>query len=205
MKYIIISILTVATLSCKAQNIVAMYDGDDYSTPFPIYYKDADNDFNPYIGEWKWIDGNNSLTIVFDKRVMLPESNGNAYNDHLIGAYKYVVNGVELVNTYPIDLITNDTFENHLNDMYITTTIKGYMPPCPECPTDVRYITLSVTDPTAPGLWGKACMVYFEDNGVEKIRIRIWNRYNENLTAEYDGPMVLTIPEWSVYTLTKQN
>lgn len=197
-------ILTIFSLSCKSQNIVPIYNAP-IDTPNGTYYKDIDNNFDPYIGEWLWESNGNSLNIQFLKKEMIPD--GNDFEDFLIGGYSFVQNNSETVNTFPLNENPDSLFENSLIGSSITTQAKGYWPPCPECPDNVRYITLSFNDPTRPGLYGKACMIYFVDaNGSEKIRIRIWNRFNENLITinDYNGPMEISIPENSIYTLTKQ-
>jgi len=206
MKQLFILLAIITTISCKAQNIVPIYEGPEDSPPLPRYYKDVDNDFNPYIGEWKWEENNTFLTIVFDKRTMVPNSNGNAFQDYLIGAYSYTVNDLELVNSFPLQLSPENIVENHIYGWVITTLIKAYMPPCPECPDNVRYIKLSISDPNRPGLLARLCMVHFIDNGIEKIRMRIWKSDVDlfSLPENYTGPDDITIPE-GIYTFIKQD
>ena len=200
----LILLAIITTLSCKAQNIVPIYERPyDLPSP-PRYYKDVDNDFNTYEGEWKYEENNTSFTIVFNKKTMVPRNNENTFRDYLIGAYSYTVNDLELVNSFPLITNPENIRENHIDGSVITTLIRAYMPPCSECEVNVRYIILSLTDPNRPGLYGDICMVYFIDNGVEKIRMRIWNTYNENLTEDYTGPTEITIPE-GIYTFIKQN
>ncbi len=194
-------LIVMMTFFCQSQNVVPIFQAP-IDTPNNTYYKDLDNDFNPYVGKWKWSEGSNSLTIVFDKVVMVPD--GNDYEDLLVGAYIYVERNTERVNTFPLAKDLKKINNNHIINLLITDKIKPFMPTCPECPKNVRYITLSITEPKASGVYGKACMVYFVDDGIEKIRIRFWNAYNENLRADYNGPMYLAIPEMSLFTLTKQ-
>ena len=202
MRYTYILIAIITTLSCKSQNIVPIYNGP-INTPNGTYYKDIDNDFNPYIGEWKWEDDNNSLTIVFEKKVMIPD--GNDFEDSLIGEYQYIENGTELINSlHLLQNPPNDLSNHNFWGGNITTLIKGYMPPCSECEANVRYILMYIVDINRPGLHAKACMVHFTDNGIEKIRMRIWNTFNENTTSDYTGPTEITIPE-GVYTFIKQD
>lgn len=203
MKYLVIIFITLS-LSCNSQNIVPIYNAP-IETPNGTYYKDIDNNYDPYIGEWLWEENGNSLSILFSKKVMIQD--GNDFEDFLIGGYSFFQNNIEIVNTFPLNDQNDGVFENSLIASSITTQEKGYWPPCPECPNNTRYITLSIKDPTRPGLNGKACMIYFTDaNGNEKMRIRIWNTFNKNLVemSDYDGPMEITIPENSIFTLTKQ-
>ena len=206
MRYTYILIAIITTLSCKAQNIVPIYEGPEDLPPLPRYYKDVDNDFNAYEGEWKWEDGNNSLTIVFEKKVMIEESNGNVFQDFLIGTYIYIENGNELINSFPLQTNPQNIRDNYISGWNITTFYKAYFPPCPECDGSERYIKLNITDPNRPGLWARLCMVHFTDNGVEKIRMRIWNtdRDPSIIPPGYTGPTEITIPE-GVYTFIKQD
>ena len=58
------------------------------------YYQD--NVINNYVGTWKWTSGTDEFTIVLVKK----KYNFEDYStDVLSGGYRYVKNGVELVNT----------------------------------------------------------------------------------------------------------
>ena len=192
-------ILIILSFSCKAQNIVSIYN-TPLSAPQAPYYKDIDSDFNPLEGEWKWENGNSSLTIQMQKMTMI--SQGNGYSDIMIGEYKYIENGTELVNYLPLVPNTSNLQTHNLWGGIITTLNKGF-PPCAECAPNTRFIIVSVTETDKPGLYGKMVMAHFTENNVEKIRMRIWNTYNENVSVDYTGPNDITIPE-GVYTLVKQ-
>ena len=206
----IFKILSVLFLiSCKAQTITPLYPVDSSPTNEIIvnqYYKDVDNDYNPYVGTWKWESGNNSLTIIFNKVVYNNNGHGD-FSDLLVGEYQYIENGVELVNTFPliepigIPNIVNqeDPWENNIVSIRIADTHKG-IPPCPECAPNTRFIILEISDPTKPNLMGDIVMARFVESSVEKIRARIYKTHNlSNSNGE------LSIPENSIYTLIKQN
>jgi hypothetical protein len=215
MKTLLKIILLILFVSCKAQTLTPLYN-DGTSPNDGIhpnrYSKDVDNDFGPYVGTWKSEIGNTSLTIIFNKVINDDFGNGD-YFDLLVGEYKYVENGVTLVNSFPTlmqdgtDGVPNivhpdDPWLSNLGSIGIKTDTRG-APPCPECPANVRYINLGVSDPTRTNIHGGAKMVRFVENGVEKIRIRIYTTFVDNYTVDYSGPVKLNIPDNSIWTLTK--
>ncbi len=200
MKNILIIILSLFSfISCKAQ-ITPIYNEEDVPSYTNTYFKDIDNDFDPYIGTWKWENGNNSLEIIFNKVIHNDEGHGD-FSDNLVGEYKYIENGVVLVNSFPqlmLDVpgevpnieLHND---NSIVSYDIRTDNRG-LPPCPECTPNTRYIFLAIQEKTKPGIYGMIRMARFIEGGIEKIRMRITNTY---------GPTNLSIPENSIWTLTK--
>lgn len=190
-------------LSCKAQDITPIYNEEDVPSYINTYYKDVDNDFNPYVGRWKWEDGESSFEIIFNKDVHRESGNGD-FSDNLVGEYKYIDNGEVLVD-YPhliLDepggvpniVIPND---NSILSYDIRTDDKGF-PPCSECAPNTRFILLGIQEKAKSGVWGEIRMARFVEDGIEKIRMRIFNSFNVNS----DG-RVLSIPENSIWTLTK--
>ncbi|GGH37523.1 hypothetical protein IA57_05560 [Mangrovimonas yunxiaonensis] len=207
MKSIIKVIFILFLVSCKAQNIIPLYNEGNYPnyiSGVPEYYKDVGNDFNPYVGTWSGNLGNDTLTITFNKVVNFLDSSGD-YFDFLVGEFRYEENGQVLVDTYP-EIISNDPngvpliinpnpWNNSINSTSIRTYNRGF-PPCPECAPNTRFIFLSIVEPN--DIWGKIRMARFEENGVEKLRMRITNTYAG------DSPNELSIPENSIWTLVKQ-
>ncbi|TYA52454.1 DUF6705 family protein [Formosa maritima] len=211
MKHLIKFLMLIMFISCKAQNIVPIFNDTGVDLPENnAYLKDVDNDYNPYVGTWKWESGNNSLTIIFNKLEQYTSGDGD-YSDLLLGEYQYIENGVELVNTFPliepigIPNIVNqeDAMRNNNIVSYSITTNDIGFPPCPECAPNTRFIILSIKEPTKPGLWGGIVMARFVESGVEKIRAKITMRFNENASINYSGPEIITIPV-GVYTFIKQ-
>jgi hypothetical protein len=143
MKTLLKIILLILFVSCKAQTLTPLYN-DGTSPNDGIhpnrYYKDVDNDFGPYVGTWKSEIGNTSLTIIFNKVINDDFGNGD-YFDLLVGEYKYVENGVTLVNSFPTlmqdgtDGVPNivhpdDPWLSNLGSIGIKTDTRG-APPLP--------------------------------------------------------------------------
>ncbi|WP_055445151.1 DUF6705 family protein [Lacinutrix himadriensis] len=115
MKNIILTLIILFTLSCKAQspivNIASDYDSDDIVDG--CYLKDVNNSFAPFIGTWQWTNGTDTLTIVFEKVTMAYSDLSEIYTDELVGKYKYVANGVEIINTLNYNINANNVFGVH--------------------------------------------------------------------------------------------
>ncbi len=73
------------------------YDSDDLVPG--CYIKDVRNKYAPFIGTWIWSDGSNELTITFEKLMIVYDDPKIGYADWLIGRYKYIEDGVEIINT----------------------------------------------------------------------------------------------------------
>lgn len=199
MKNIFIVAIVLLSVSCKAQDVFPLYDSP-IDAPYDSYFKDLDNDFNPFVGEWKWENGNTSWTIQLQKFEMIP-SGSSSFSDVLVGEYQYIENNVELINELPFIPNTNDLSVHNLWGGVITTVLRG-TPPCDECPSNIRFISLQMTDPNRSGLFGEIIFAHFVENGIEKIRMEVYNTYNEN-NADSNIPSELTIPE-GTYTFLKQ-
>ncbi len=128
-KQIILIITIIATISCKSQTVtldMATYGTNDFNNSGE-YLKDFDNNLDKFIGAWKWEEGNSSFIIEFEKREMVSyQPYFNYYADIIIGKYKYVENGIEIVNNlnqsfdyifYPIKTSFN---QSNLNNLYIS-------------------------------------------------------------------------------------
>ena len=86
--------LLLISVQLSAQTIIDIagerenkhYKNGDY------YMKDVQNFFQPYIGTWKYIDGNNEFRVTLSKITMYHEidneSNTDYYRDSLIMSYQ---------------------------------------------------------------------------------------------------------------------
>ena len=97
-KIIIILILGIQFLNCKAQNpIVPIQNQGGIDYAIGTYFKDTNNYLDPFVGTWKYTNGTTSLKFVIQKVIM--SHNGFEYNDLLIGQYEYIENGVVKTST----------------------------------------------------------------------------------------------------------
>lgn len=120
-KYLIIIKKTVLTIfligmaeSCKAQSTeidLAQTPNGNYNRKNgSLYIKDFNSVMNPFIGTWKWLQGNQELTLTLTKQIKFHYNEGsdNFYEDRIVGYYTYKENGV----------IVADTSNDNLNDDY---------------------------------------------------------------------------------------
>ncbi|HLF51033.1 DUF6705 family protein [Flavobacterium sp.] len=111
MKIIVLILITILTISCKAQQTISLstYDG---STDLKNnnYIKDIDGILDPFVGTWEWNDGNNTFFRIKFIKVLHYKAHNleNVYKDELMGGYQYVLNGVEIVNTLNFTTTFND-------------------------------------------------------------------------------------------------
>lgn len=103
MKNIITSIIIAfLSFSCKGQATYSLstYTLDNLKNN--NYIKDTNGILNPFVGTWKWTDPSNPntiFTVVLTKEQHWnPNNINNYYKDVILGTYKYVVNGVILID-----------------------------------------------------------------------------------------------------------
>lgn len=92
-------LLTLCFIGCKAQQQILPLE----TRGIPVegaYYKDLNNDLNPYLGTWKGTFENKTFIITFSKYKDF-NSLYEYYEDRLAGKYKMLdSNGNELYSTY---------------------------------------------------------------------------------------------------------
>ncbi len=165
------------------------------------YYKDVDNDFNIYEGEWKWEDSatNSELIFVFEKEENI-ESSGGYTKDLLVGEYKYVYNGLELANT--LVFMDNPSIQgnNHkITGMNIMT--KYNTPQCEECAENEKRLGLDIVHDNYTRVFGKLIIRHFIENGMEKLKVLV--RDGAWLSQDPSAPDDIDIP-FGEYVMVKQ-
>ncbi len=101
-KTLILILLFIGMHTYGQSPIVSLSDYDLYEDYVEnIYIKDIDGLFNPYIGTWKWTNGNDTLTITFQKITMkyLIVGKYKYFKDDLVAKYKYTQGNTAVVNT----------------------------------------------------------------------------------------------------------
>jgi hypothetical protein len=105
------SVFTTTILSCKAQsntiNITEHCNNTTLSrSDGELYLKDINNLYTPYVGTWKWTEGNRefTLTLIKQTRYHYNLRTNNYYQDRIVGYYIYKENNVEIINTSNNDL-----------------------------------------------------------------------------------------------------
>jgi len=170
-------------LSCKAQTpIVSFTDYCENNHPrtFNMYVKDIEGFLTPYVGTWKWQNGNDMLMITLFKAEMV--HNGDRYDDELHGKMKYVKNGREVFNT----LVNGpDVLESY------------------DCiPIDNEY-RFSFKDPIKAGKYGEVYITLLDNN--TKIKFYLVNNEGPKFTFPGEPPFdwEFSMPRRTEFVLNK--
>lgn len=201
MKKILIIALTITTVNGMAQQIVPLFgDADIYISNSGHYYKDVDNDFDKFIGTWKWIDNSNSWTVVLKKILQIDDGDGYTY-DALYGEYQYIENGIEKVNTLAN---INDSNIHPLSHKISNPLIiaNHHLPQCLDCEVNERRISITIEHPNFSQITGELIMRYRNEGGIEKIYLNILDGQGKFTLNEGD-PTNIDIPLGD-YVLIKQ-
>lgn len=205
-----IIILLFVTMACKAQNVEPMFRNTGYGKHNNIYYKDIDNDLDPYIGTWKYTTGNTVFTIVLQKKTMVPKTLGqnSFYMDNIVGEYKYEVNGSTIVNTLP-------SLSNNYTNMYdYNLSLAGIVgntnhPQCASCQPNERRVAMNFNEPSrelVSGLSAGLILRRITENGVAKIVAILYKESASNGTLTDGTPTDIeaySVP-YGTYVLVKQ-
>lgn len=172
----IITIITIAFLfSCKAQSaIVPIGSGEDFQKTPSYYIKDVNNEFDKFVGEWKFQNGNTSITLKLKKEELYQVSDDSNYMDLLVGEYQYIENGNEIINTLA-------DFDNE-NLSGFSHTISGgvfvhFLPnSCIDNSESQEIkVELFIGDPSDDYIEGRLILRYINDNGVERLETCIYD------------------------------
>ncbi len=203
MKKLYILLLITPLLSCGAQTIVP-YDSDEsiFVPNSGDYYKDTNNDFNIYEGEWKWenIATNSELRFAFKKEVNIDDGINDYTYDLLVGEYIYIYNGLELANTL-ININNTNVQGNSHKITGVNFLTKYNTPQCDECTENEKRIDLTIQHDNYDGVFGKIILRYFVENGIEKLKVLV--KDGAWLSQDPSAPDDIDIP-FGEYIMVKQ-
>jgi len=194
-----LTLLILFVTSCKAQSPVVSLDAiGDYEDTNGIYYKDIDGDLDKYVGTWKYTNGTTSLTITFKK--VIQYYNGEWYADKLVGDYKYVKNGVVILDY--LSRVNSPTVNDaqHYIDGYLIIYPKQFVK-CDTCAHLERRIKLFFDDPERYYLANAMAIRHVNVNGVEKIEMNL--RDSDTIVLPEGAEPQPRVP-YGDYTLIKQ-
>ena len=141
----IISITTfLFSIFCFGQSpVIDLLNNDGTAVP-NAYYKDINNLLNPFEGTFVYTNGNSQLTIQLVKKVQ--QYNGSYYEDLLIGEYRYIKNGLEIINTL------SEINQNYINqskheisgNIIVDNDYVRWV--CPTCSPNEKRIVVTISD-----------------------------------------------------------
>ncbi|WP_431133239.1 DUF6705 family protein [Psychroserpens mesophilus] len=196
--YKILIVLIFPTLSCIAQNPVVAIDASISETVDGAYFKDLNNEFNKFVGTWKFTNGNETLTIALKKGLMI--YNGKDYQDELLGEYKYEISGLTVVNTLPNIDNTNPAKHNIRGNLIIS---HNQSINCDDCSENEKRVELYFRDSERLYLTSHIILRYLEnENNSEKLTATIY-QYSSTILPYANAPTVTRVP-YDTYTMEKQ-
>lgn len=199
MKNILLNTIAIVLFfSCKAQNPIVAIDAPRTSTVDGAYFKDLNNELNKFVGTWIFSDGTNQFTLELKKVEMVFD--GTDYIDKLVGEYKFVSNGVELVNT--LQNINNPNTAKH-NVKSRRIIGKDDFIKCEDCAINERRIKFTFYDPERMYLSNALILRYLlNETNPEKLTATIYSAGGVVLPTE-DSPETPRVPI-GFYTMEKQ-
>lgn len=195
---IVIFLLSLTHFNCNAQSPIVSIDTPRTSTVDGAYFKDLNNELNKFVGTWIFSDGTNQFTLEMKKVEMVFD--GTDYIDKLVGEYKFVSNGVELVNT--LQNINNSNPAKH-NVKSRRVIGKDDFVKCEDCTINERRIKFTFYDPERMYLSNAMILRYLlNETNPEKLTATIYSAGGVVLPTE-DSPGTPRVPIGS-YTIEKQ-
>lgn len=197
---IVCFIFLFSSLLCTAQSpILPLKNPGAYLDN--AYYKDLDNELNKYADTWIYKNEETLLTLTFLKKEKV--FMGSWYEDILIGEYKYIEDGMEILNYLPrlTDSNINDA-QHYINFSWFIKKLEH--PSCYECPVSERRLLMSFTDPALDRKKLKTSMVlrHITDNGVEKLQMHLDAASSSSILPD-NVPIQTRVP-YGEYILIKQ-
>ncbi|QQV03229.1 MULTISPECIES: DUF6705 family protein [Chryseobacterium] len=149
MKQILAILLLTMIVKCKAQSPVYTLGQSPINKPQNSYLKDTNNILNKFVGTWAYSQNGKVFTIILQKSEMVKLI--NYYVDELNGSYKFIDNGVIIVDTnnYPL-----------LNSKLTGAQLWEGNP---------NKVSIYFNDPERPKMSCKVILTYSNTNGVEKL------------------------------------
>lgn len=170
-KFITPILLFTLSISCKAQTPV--FDIQDTKNIVKdirgAYYKDTSNQLNAYEGTYLYTNGNSSLKIVLQKKVM-SSMNGVYYEDLIIGEYQSIKDGVEKGNTLnKLTINYADQTKHNISGRFILT---GTELGCKDCTPTEKRLRLGFIDGASENV-GEMDVRRTTVNGKNAIRVKV--------------------------------
>ncbi|TXE17644.1 hypothetical protein ES692_08755 [Psychroserpens burtonensis] len=199
MKYLIYTILLfISILSCKAQSPIVDIDAPRSSTIDGAYFKDINNEFNKFTGTWFFTEGSTSITFEIKKVEMI--FNGTDYEDKLVGEYKYVSNGLIVVNTLA-NIYNQNSAQNNINGRRLIENDQSII--CNDCSPNERRVELTFYDRDRLYLSPSIILRYlFNETNPEKMTATLYLKSSSLLP--YEGAPTSPRVPYGTYLMEKQ-
>ncbi|HEX8268749.1 MAG TPA: DUF6705 family protein [Flavobacterium sp.] len=170
-KILSLIVMLVLSVNCKAQPIQDI-SAQGWQNTSGVYYKDINNNLDAFEGTYLYTDGDDSFRIVFQKKSNV--SVANRYTEDLIiGEYRFVLDGIEKVNT--LSDINASLPKESMHRIDGNHVLVGTERGCTDCSTNEKRLLLSITDPTTESV-GQLFVRRITVSGQDAIKIFVqWN------------------------------
>ena len=199
--------MLIFAVSCRAQDpIISLSSDENIEIVTGNYYKDVDNSFFPFLGEWQFDNGFHFFKIKLKKitRYRKQYQANYYFEDLVIGEYIFKENNIEKVNTLnTLDDVAVSPYRHNIVGNIIK--YKDNFPLCNECAINEKRLSLIFNDPTREisGLLANIELRRVDENGIQKLKMIL--RQTGNLELE-NGMMPeytsFNLP-WGTYILTR--
>lgn len=183
MKKLLLILICIFTKYTNAQTIIDFDDSTLGLNSQNYYQKDINNYLNQFEGTWKYINGNNEITLVFKKKTFTdhPNPSMTVMQDELVGEYKYIKNGIEVLNT--LQNINNNFTSSVGYNIYGSSRSRnnsGGTVPCYMCTVPGQRLFAYYNEPTLDNqcIYGSLLIHTFVENGQTKLFFSIRKRSN---------------------------
>lgn len=152
------------------------------------YYKDIQYFLNPYVGTWRYVEGNTELVVTFKKidRYLFD----GYYTDALVGEMRYIKKGVlQFNNLGKITAAAPNLGKKH--DIFGNFLQKPHMrPACADCPSNERRARLIFYGRSKNFNGGSMILQRIATQGApDKMKLTI--EYRESYPGEVIRPLII--------------
>ena len=190
MKKIFLTTLLLIITSMMAIAQTNVIDVDSglmlHECPSGTYIKDINNTFTPYLGTWKYQNGNEILTIKLVKVTKYYDTESGNYKDYIKGNYSYTINNGSI-------FVTNTIISNLSNT---DPNINSFYSPRPYA----THLDMGFTDEVRQVRCD--AIFTFLPNSTNQLNLKVNNRSRGYIYPEVPPSNVISIPNNVV--LTKQ-
>ena len=128
---------------CNDKIIIDLYN-QPHSDETGYYYKDINNILNAFEGAYKYESGGTIFELILVKKEGSTPPTNSYCEDRLIGAYRYVKDGVEKINTLnELNTPQTDGGKYSVTGNFILT---GQTLGCDDCGVDEKWINAGILD-----------------------------------------------------------
>lgn len=133
------------------------------------YYKDINNALNTFTGSYLYSNGNTTFEIILEKKIA--SNRNNVFTeDILIGAYRYVENGIEKCNT--LSTLNTTLTDGRLYTINGNSIMNGKWR-CPECGLNEKWIDATIIDPVT----SRVHSIFLRRNFMQQFGVESMNIY----------------------------